>query len=891
MPVPLSTYRVQIHAGFGFDAVAAIADYLSELGVSHLYASPYLQAGKGSTHGYDVLDHSRASAEAGGAEAHERMCEALGRNGLGQILDIVPNHMSIASRENAWWWDVLENGQSSRYAAYFDVDWHPPEAKLHNTVLLPILGDHYGRVLEAGELKIKRTEGSFTVHYHDHVMPIAPRSLNDLIERAARRCDSPDLAFIADALATLPLSTATDWPSVTRRHRDKEVLRGQLARLCAENAEIRSALDHVIEEVNASPNEVDTLLDRQNYRLAYWRTAGQELDYRRFFDINTLVSLRMEEEPVFNDTHTLIRQWLRQGVLDGLRVDHPDGLRDPAQYFQRLRQAAPQAWIVVEKILAADEPLPEDWPVAGTTGYDFLNRLAGLLIDPQGEQPLVEFFGQFTGLPTDYPTTVYDKKHLVLRNLFGSDVNRLTSLLINVCERNKRYRDYTRRELTAMLREVIACFPVYRTYVRAEEEKISETDVQYIDQAIDEAKQRRPDMDVDLLDFFRDLLTLRVRGKLESGVVMRFQQQTGPVMAKGVEDTVFYNDTRLVALNDVGGDPSRFGLSIDAFHAACESAQERWPQAMLATTTHDTKRSEDVRARISLLAEVPDRWREAVLRWSRHNERHRRDDQPDRNMEYLFYQTLLGAWPLDVDRATAYMLKAAREAKAHTAWTDPDSGYEEALRGFLASVLDDREFLDDFTAFLQPLIEPGRVNSLAQALIKLTAPGVPDIYQGNELWDLSLVDPDNRRPVDFEQRRRLLAELRGASAEQILARSDEGLPKLWVTHQALLLRRRMPAEFGPEGAYTPLRAAGPKHDHVVAFLRGAGSITVAPRLPLKLAGQWEGTTLELPRSAWRNELTGDSLDGGTIRLEDLLGRFPVALLSRDDLGADLGADA
>ncbi len=879
MKTPRATYRLQLHPGFGFEAAAAVAPYLQELGVSHLYASPYLQAGKDSTHGYDVLDHHRVSRELGGVQAHRHLCQVLGECNLGQILDIVPNHMSIASRDNVWWWDVLENGQSSLYARYFDVDWHSPEAKLQDIVLLPILGAHYGRVLEAGEIQIAHHEGSFTVHYHDHVMPVAPRSLNDLLERAARRAESDDLAFAADAFGNLPISTATDWNSVTRRHRDKEVLRKQIARLCAEQPDVGTAISQVVAEINRSSNEIDQLLERQNYRLAYWKTAGQELDYRRFFDINTLVSLRMEDDWVFRDTHELVLKWVREGVLDGLRVDHPDGLRDPAQYFQRLRQAVPHGWIVVEKILESGEVLPEAWPVAGTTGYDFLNRVGGLLIDPRGEGSISEFYTRFTGVSTDYLSMVHDKKYSVLKKLFGSDINRLTSLLIEVCERQKRYRDYSRRELSSMLREVIARFPVYRTYIEVETGEITERDQGYIHEAIEAAKRHRPEIDVELLDFLRDILLLKIRGPLESEVVMRFQQQTGPVMAKGVEDTVFYNYNRLTALNEVGGDPSRFGRSVEHFHAECKEAQRVWPTSMLATTTHDTKRSEDVRARISLLSEIPEAWGEAVERWAAINERHNPKKRVDPNTEYLLYQTLVGSWPIDLERISAYMLKAVREAKTWTSWNEPDAEYEQALKDFVTAIMSDSEFLHSLEHFISPLIEPGRVNSLAQTLIKLTAPGVPDIYQGNELWDLSLVDPDNRRPVDFPQRRRLLAELKSATTEQIMARMDEGLPKLWVTHQALWFRRKHAELYGPEGSYVPLSTSGAKRDHVVAFLRGGAAATIAPRLPLGISGRWDDTVVTLPDRQWINVLTDEELRGGDVPIGTLFQRFPVALLS------------
>jgi (1->4)-alpha-D-glucan 1-alpha-D-glucosylmutase len=877
-----ATYRVQLHAGFTLDDAAAIADYLAELGVSHLYCSPYLQAGRGSTHGYDVVNPQLVNDELGGAKAHGRLRQVLQKHGLGQVLDVVPNHMAITGPENPWWWDVLENGPSSRYATYFDVDWEPPEARLRNTMLLPILGDHYGRVLEAGELQLERQEAAFTIRYHDHLFPVSPRSLDGLLASAADRCQSDTLAFIADALGRLPLSTATDWASVQRRHRDKEVIRGQLTRLLAEQPELATAIDAAIAEVNANPDTLHVLLERQNYRLAFWRSASRDLGYRRFFDINTLVALRMEDERVFADTHALVLKWLGDGTLDGLRIDHPDGLRDPMAYCQRLRQAYPQAWIVVEKILEPGERLPDTWPVEGTTGYDFLNRVGGLFVDATGERPLTELYTAFTGESGDYAALVREKKHQMLHELLGSDVNRLTGLFVEICEHFRRHRDYTRHELHEVLREVIACFPVYRSYVQAETGRVSDDDTHYINEAVERAKGNRPELDEALFDFLRDLLLLRIQGTLETELVMRFQQLTGPTMAKGLEDTAFYCFNRLASLNEVGGDPSRFGVSIGEFHQACLEAQHLWPRAMLATSTHDTKRSEDVRARLHLLSEIPEHWGEVVRRWATLNDRHRRSGWPERNAEYLFYQTLVGAWPIGVERMTGYMEKAVREAKVHTSWTNTNREYEDALRAFIESVLTDAEFLADLDAFVMPLVEPGRVNTLAQTLIKLTAPGVPDLYQGTELWDLSLVDPDNRRPVDYQLRGRLLAELHGATPEAIWARKQEGLPKLWVIHQTLALRRRRPELFGPQGEYQPLTASGVRAEHVVAFARNNAAVTIVPRLGLKLDGHWAGTTLELPGGQWRNELTGDDVCGGMVRMGELLARFPVCLLSRQD---------
>jgi (1->4)-alpha-D-glucan 1-alpha-D-glucosylmutase len=878
----VATYRVQLNAGFNFDEAAGIADYLADLGISHLYCSPYLQAAPGSTHGYDVVDPGRVNAELGGAAGHARLSEALARRGLAQVLDVVPNHMAISSRENLWWWDLLENGPSSRYASYFDVDWDPPESKLRNTVLLPILGDHYGRVLEAGEFRLERQGGSFVLGYGDHQLPVALVSVRSLLASAAERCGSDRLAFIAESLGRLPLSTVRDRGSVERRHRDKEVLRQLLERQLQEEPALAAAIDDLVTGLNRNPDTLDSLLEAQNYRLAYWRTAGSELDYRRFFDINTLVGLCVEDEQVLASTHSLVLRWLGEGVLGGLRIDHPDGLRDPEQYFQRLRALAPRAWIVAEKILEPGERLPQSWPVAGTTGYDFLNCATGLLIDPAGEEPLNEIYSEFTGQSIDYRMLVREKKHQVLKETLGSDVNRLASLFVSVCERQRRYRDYTRPELREVLREMIACFPVYRTYVRADSGLVSEEDQRVINRAVEAAKMFRPDLDSMLFDFFRDLLLLKIPGSVETELVMRFQQLTGPAMAKGVEDTAFYCFNRLVALNEVGGDPGRFGVSVEEFHQACLAAEERWPLTMLCTSTHDTKRSEDVRARLALLSEIPRRWwSEAVARWSARNERHRQGGLPDRNSEYLLYQTLVGAWPIDLERAAAYMEKSSREAKVHTSWTDPRPEYDRALRGFVEGVMRDPQFIEELAAFVKPLVEPGRINSLAQTLLKLTAPGVPDIYQGMELWTLSLVDPDNRRPVDYQLRRRLLKELQGLAPDEIWARLDQGLPKMHLIRQALALRARRPELFGPEGGYHPLAARGPKAAHLVAFRRGEDAITLVPRLVLGLGGDWQGTAIDLGGGRWRDEITGLVVENGEVPLSLLLGTFPVALLSRE----------
>ncbi len=884
---PRATYRIQFHGGFGFDAAAEIVPYLAELGVSHLYASPVVQAAAGSTHGYDVVDYGRANAELGGDVGYARLTAALAQHGLGQLLDIVPNHMAIASPGNRWWWDVLENGPASRYASYFDVEWDPPETKLRNTVLLPVLEDHYGRVLERGLIQLHRDGGSFSVHYHEHVWPVAPTSVDGILAAAAARSGSEELAFLADAHARLPLSSNTDRQSLRRRHRDKEVLRSLLARLAGDSLQVAEALDAQLLAVNANPDALDAILERQNYRLAFWRTASRDLGYRRFFDINTLVGLRAEDERVFEETHELVLRWLREGSVDGLRVDHPDGLRDPLGYLQRLAgQESERPWIVVEKILTAGETLRRDWPVDGTTGYDFMTSVGGLFVDRAGEEPLTRFYAQFAGQSADWSTVVTEKKEQVLRDVLGSDLNRLTALFLEICERHRRHRDYTRHELHEALREVVARCPVYRTYVRADlgpgAAPVSAEDEKILTGVLAAARAARPDLDGTLFDFLSDLLLLRVRGSAESELVMRLQQLTGPATAKGVEDTAFYNYNRLICLNEVGGDPGRFGTEPDEFHAAASAALERWPRGLLATSTHDVKRSEDVRARIAVLSEIPARWESAVRRWSAANERYRRGGPPDRNTEYLFYQTLVGAWPLTTDRAVAYMQKAAREAKVHTSWTHPDLSYEEALREFVELVLGDDRFTADLEAFVRPLVAPGRVNSMAQTLLKLTSPGVPDLYQGSELWDLSLVDPDNRRPVDYTRRRQLLAQVKEATPEQAMAKADDGAPKLWLIHKTLALRGALPEAFGPKGAYTPLRGSGSRARYVVAFGRGGRVLVVVPRLVLGLGGNWGDTHLPIPEGHWRSALTGERVVHGNARLADLVRRFPVALLARED---------
>jgi (1->4)-alpha-D-glucan 1-alpha-D-glucosylmutase len=882
--IPSSTYRLQLHADFNFDAAAAISDYLEQLGVSHAYCSPYLQAAPGSLHGYDVVDHHHVNEELGGAEAHARFCKRLDEVHLGQVLDVVPNHMAIAGRHNHYWWDVLENGPASRYATFFDIEWQPLEEKLRNKVLVPILGDHYGRALSRHEISVVREEGDFFIVYFDHRLPAAPRGLSTVLGKAAARINSDYLAFLADSFEQLPSATATGRDNLLARHRDKQVIHALVARLCRESPSAAAAIDSELEILSADLDALDAFLERQNYRLAFWKTAGEELMYRRFFDVTTLVALRMESSHVFQDTHSLILDWLKRGVLDGIRIDHPDGLRDPEQYFMRLRKSAPDAWIVVEKIIEPGEKLPENWPVDGTTGYDFLCQAGGLFIHPGGLERVTSFYREFTGKTKEYEDLCRDNKHLVMREILASDVNRLVSLFVQICENHRDHRDYTRNEINRAIRELVACFSVYRTYVVAETAEISASDVKYVSEATEHAKARRPEIDPDLFDFFRDVLLLKHRGDLENSFVMRFQQFTGPAMAKGVEDTTFYGYNRLTWANEVGGDPGRPVVTVGQFHEYCAGVQARHPLTMQDTSTHDTKRSEDVRARIHLLSEVPDAWGGAVRRWAALNENLRTGEYPDRNSEYLLYQTMVGAWPLSQERLAKYMEKATREAKQCTSWLSPNEEFENALRKFIEGIYRNAPFLDHLAKFVGPLVAPGRVSSLAQVLLKLTVPGIPDLYQGMELWELSLVDPDNRRPVDYDLRRKLLAELPSLKVDGIMHRSDEGLPKLWLTYQGLKARRQFAGAFGKESPYTPLAAGGSKADHVIAYQRGSQNgnavIAVAPRLIVTLNNKWGSTAIDIPAGLWTNQLTGEIVKQGPVRLKDLLSKFPVALLAR-----------
>jgi len=892
----LATYRLQLRNGMDFDGVAELVPYLSELGVTHVYLSPHLTAAPGSTHGYDVIDHRQVDEALGGQAAYERLRDVLRAHGMGQVIDIVPNHMSIATRDNAWWWDVLENGPASRFARYFDVDWaHAPRLSSEDRLLMPILGDHYGRVLEEGHARLAREDGvRFLVRvYTDHFLPLAPESLAGVFARAARRARSDELAFLADGFGALPRPDLDDRELCAKRHRDKTVLYGMLDRLLAREPPVAEAIDAELAAVNQDVDALDRLLDAQHYRLAWWRSARFDLDYRRFFDIDSLAALRQAEPEVFDETHRFVLSLAEDGWVDGIRVDHPDGLYDPKAYFRQLRDAAPGTWIVAEKILVGEETLPDDWPIDGTTGYDFLAAVGGLFTDPAGAAEIEAHFLELTDETVDFETRVVGLKRRVLDELLGADLSRLTGQLLRVCESRRRHRDYTRPGLREILAALVSLFPVYRTYVRAGHEPVSPRDAAFLDRVFARLREERPDLDPELADFIRGLLSGAVPGPMEADFVARFQQLTGPAMAKGVEDTAFYIHTPLLSANEVGAEPSHPSLGVGGFHERMGRAARRWPRSMLAGSTHDTKRSEDVRMRIGLLAEDPAGWRRLVDQLREVAAPHRRGELPDPQAELYIYQTLVGVHPLDdPGRLAGHLEKAMREAKRHTSWVQQNAAYEAAVIGFARDCLDDPGFRSVLDGFLEAHRPSARAASLAQLVLRLTAPGIPDIYQGTELWAESLTDPDNRRPVDFAARRALLDELqaRGEDAGPPLPYADDpaGRTKLFAAFRLLQARRAYPDCLGPSGGYEPLAVDGPDADRVVAYARtgqaGRRVVVVAPRRFRVLRERALEASVTVPEGAPLRSVLGGgaSLPGaGPIPVGEPLGRFPGMVLVPD----------
>ncbi len=951
--LPWASYRLQFNHRFTFRDAAALAPYLRRLGITDCYASPYFKARPGSLHGYDVFDHNALNPEVGSETDYEAFVAALGDNGLGQILDVIPNHMGVGEPGNVWWMDVLTHGPGSYFARAFDIDWQPVKPELRDRLLLPILGDPYGLVLEKGELTLVYDAGRFFVRYYEFQLPLDPRSVAAILELDLERLDAslgpdhPDvmeLRSIVTALRHLPAQRDTDVEKYQERRRETEVVRRRLESLCRASVVMRELVEDNVRRFNGQTGDprsfdrLDALLERQAYRLAFWRVAAEEINYRRFFDQNPLAAIRVEDPVVFEETHRLLRRLLSEGKVTGLRVDHIDGLYDPAGYLQRLQELAADpagpagpVYLVVEKILSGTERLRDGWPIHGTTGYTFMNLVTGILVDHRHYRVMDRIYRAYTGGAAAYADEAYDEKRLIMRVSLASEIQMLGHRLDRLSERHRRTRDFTLVSLTEALQEVIAAFPVYRTYIRDFE--VHPADRAVIEHAVRVARRRNATTNVAVYDFVRDTLLLRDLPGADDAYrhaqlefVMKFQQVTGPVMAKAVEDTVFYTFNRLVSLNEVGGNPERFGIPLDAFHARNAERAQRWPSTMCATATHDTKRGEDVRARITVLSEIPREWQARLARWRRLNRRRRQAVgerlAPGRNDEYLFYQTLVGAWPLRpldaaghqeaADRLAVYMVKAVREAKVNTSWINPDEAYEAAIQRFVASVLDRREnaaFLDDLEAFLAQIGDAGLLNGLSQALLKLTCPGVPDFYQGTELWDLALVDPDNRRPVDFELRSRLLGELEarcsrpapglpalGELASELLAARTDGRVKLYLIWRALDARRRHPA-LQPGGHYRALGVSGSRAEHVCAFARLAADdhlVVIAPRWFTRLKGPgglplgpdaWEETAVVLagvPAGArYRHVFTGETIGvtpGGSLALGEALATFPVALL-------------
>jgi len=838
--VPRATYRVQLNAGFTFDDAANIVDYLADLGISHLYVSPVLQARRGSTHGYDVVDHLAVDDERGGEAGFRRLTDALRAHGIGLVVDIVPNHMAIDDERNRWWWDVLERGRASRYAGYFDVDWGRPGGGASRPILLPVLPDDLDHVLASGAIRLARRGGRFVIEHAGHAYPLDSATVGSLVARVGMNVGSDELA--ADPV-------------------------------------VADAVDAELAAINADVDALAGVLDAQRYRLASWRAAASELGYRRFFDVDELIGLRVEDPAVFADTHRLVLDWVRAGLVDGLRVDHPDGLRDPAGYFARLRAEAPDAWIVAEKILAPGEELPGDWPVDGTTGYAFANLATGLLVDRDGEAGMESHWRSVADLGPDWESIAADARRSGLVELLGSDLNRLADLFVTVCEAERPCPAADRAVLHEALREVATAMPVYRTYVRSTDHQVTDADARRIGQAVALAISRRPDIDPELFAFLGQVLRLEVDGAAADELAIRFQQLTPAAMAKGVEDTAFFRHHRLIALNEVGGDPGRFGVTTAVFHDAMGQAAAGRPNWMLALSTHDTKRSADVRARLALLAEDPAGWAAAASELAALAAPHRSEAGPsDADLELLF-QSAVGAWPIDADRLVAFMAKATREAKLRTSWTDPNPDYDAAVERLVRGALGDPSFVTALERVVEPLVEPGRRAALAQLALQLTAPGVPDVYEGHEAWDLSLVDPDNRRPVAFDRLRALLAMARESDAAAAWADLDEGLPKLWLLARLLDLRRRRPHVFRG-GGYRPLQATGAIGDAVVAFARADEVVTVVPRLVRRVArAGWADTTLALPPGAWRG--LDDEVRTGVVPVAELLAAFPVAVLERE----------
>jgi (1->4)-alpha-D-glucan 1-alpha-D-glucosylmutase len=866
-----ATYRLQLHEGFPLRAATEILGYLRSLGISHVYLSPCLQAAPGSTHGYDVTDAGVINPELGGEAAWREFIKEVRAQGLGILLDIVPNHMS-ATPYNRWWDDVLTHGPYSEFAAYFDIRLAP---RLPFKIQLCSLGQGYGEALQAGQLSIVVSSGRPRVKYFDNSWPLAPASWGELLRPAtANERTRGDVAALPGCFETL--SELHGRCSPTKAERQAYERAASLAESYLTQTLAPGELAAASAAINTDPDRVDAILRLQFFALHSWKLAGELSNYRRFFDVDSLIGVRTELPQVFDATHARIRAMIASDELAGLRIDHPDGLRDPQQYFRNLREMLPAGRIYVEKILDNDESLRSGWDVDGTVGYDFLAKVNRLWMSDQKLDTLTATYFDFTGHSVNLSALVRQKKHEILRVSFSSDLQRLAGAARALAQEHWTTCDLSPRHLHDALAAFTVAMPVYRTYRTAE--TLDDTDKRAFTDAIQLARNAAPTVDPAAFDFLLALCTKAQLIPAEADFVAEWQQLAPAVMAKGVEDTTFYCFDRLLSCNEVGASPSLVGISTEKFHEYCHYLSEYWPNNQLATSTHDNKRSEDVRTRISVLSEIPDRWADALLQWSKLTESSWNSRTPDRHAEYLLYQTLIGAWPIDKDRCWQYMLKASREAKLRTSWHQPNAGYEANIQGFVEGIFANPQFLASLEAFVQPLVLPGRINSLAQTLIKLVIPGVPDFYQGTELWDASLVDPDNRRPVDYHVRMRLLNRCSSLSARATLEEWDSGLPKLWLTSRLLELRRQRAADFAPASRYQPVVAHGSRLGHLLAFLRGEKLLAVVPRFTMSVGSDWGDTCLPLTKGVWTNVLTGTS-HTGSVTPAALFADFPVALLS------------
>jgi (1->4)-alpha-D-glucan 1-alpha-D-glucosylmutase len=935
-----ATYRLQLGAGVGFAQAARLVPYVRELGVTDLYVSPIFRAAVGSTHGYDVVDPSAISTELGGEEGLAALTAALRDAGMGLLVDWVPNHMGIASPQNRYWDDVLENGLGATHADFFDIDWEPQKEALRGKVLLPILGDPYGRVLERGELRVVWEGGLFRVAYFEKRLPLDPASLVPLLQAveaesnaAADSMTALELESIVSAFRHLP-SRADVAPERRRaRAREKEVEQRRFMALVERDPTLSGAVERALATLNGKPgvstsfDALDALLDAQSYRLASWRVASEEINYRRFFDVNDMAALHMETPKVLEETHTRLFELIERGTIQGLRVDHVDGLYDPRAYFEAVQRrflaratgahspddlVRPLA-IIAEKILEPGETLPAAWPVDGTTGYEFGVAARGLFVDAHAEPAMTRLYQDLTGDRLTFEDHVYDSKHDVLWHSLASEVNMLARQLERIASRSRLHRDFTLGSLTNALVETIAAFDVYRTYARPQT-RLDDEDEREIEGAIARASDRSPETSPAVFAFLEDILLLRdgrfdeQDQKVRERFAMRFQQLTGPVMAKAVEDTAFYRYTRLLCLNEVGGDPARFGETVAAFHAQNAERARSWPLSMTNTSTHDSKRGEDAAARIAALSEIPDAFAAALRELgelaapcrSRVSGR----VAPSRTVEYAFYQAVVGAWPLGwdgekdaaafVERVTAYMRKHVREAKRESSWTHPKEAYEAAVQRFVETALTRPAFVRRMRALCDTIAIAGATNGLATCLLRLCSPGVPDTYQGAELWNQALVDPDNRRAVDFETASKLLSRTReelgdrGALCTRLLEEVASGRVKQYVTHATLAFRREQPRLF-LRGDYAALVTSA---DDVVAFTRAhedARLVCVVPRLwrgRVKDAGRFplgdvwgDVRVLGVPAGRYTEVLTGRTFDvTGDVRAAELFASLPVALL-------------